>query len=176
MRIHRFEYEHEFPPLCRSYPAAIHGSCCNVEGYTGKCGTYIEQSWCCSYMDAQQEHSHRDDLYDMTTHCDDPGISALHSRPPHPPDTPSVDINYETKSIELRDMHKSSDGISKLEECVTPSVSQNDPRMLRRKTNIHFAAMCWSLFMAGWNDGTTGPLLPRIQDVYHVRIRLRGIQ
>ncbi|KZV63221.1 MFS general substrate transporter [Peniophora sp. CONT] len=31
-----------------------------------------------------------------------------------------------------------------------------------------FAACSWSLFMAGWNDGTTGPLLPRIQEVYHV--------
>ena len=28
--------------------------------------------------------------------------------------------------------------------------------------------LCWSLFLAGWNDGSTGPLLPRIQTVYHV--------
>ncbi|KZT71856.1 MFS general substrate transporter [Daedalea quercina L-15889] len=30
--------------------------------------------------------------------------------------------------------------------------------------------MCLALFLAGWNDGTTGPLLPRIQKVYHVCI------
>ncbi|KAI0032855.1 MFS general substrate transporter [Vararia minispora EC-137] len=34
--------------------------------------------------------------------------------------------------------------------------------------NAQYAALCWSLFMAGWNDGTTGPLLPRIREVYHV--------
>ncbi|KAA1469643.1 MFS general substrate transporter [Dentipellis sp. KUC8613] len=30
------------------------------------------------------------------------------------------------------------------------------------------AAICLSLFLAGWNDGSTGPLLPRIQQVYRV--------
>lgn len=39
----------------------------------------------------------------------------------------------------------------------------------RRRSRIQFVALCWSLFMAGWNDGSTGPLLPRIQEVYHVR-------
>ncbi|KAG6902165.1 hypothetical protein C0995_003639 [Termitomyces sp. Mi166 len=29
-------------------------------------------------------------------------------------------------------------------------------------------ALCVPLFLAGWNDGTTGPLLPRIQSVYNV--------
>ena len=33
---------------------------------------------------------------------------------------------------------------------------------------IQFAVLCWSLFLLGWNDGCTGPLLPRIQEVYHV--------
>ncbi|KAF4611885.1 hypothetical protein D9613_003751 [Agrocybe pediades] len=31
---------------------------------------------------------------------------------------------------------------------------------------IHFAAVCFSLFLSGWNDGSVGPLIPRIQDVY----------
>lgn len=85
-----------------------------------------------------------------------------------------ADTNYEIKSIELQDMQKSEDDVKQLEAGALPStaahsISQTDARMLRRKTNIHFAAMCWSLFMAGWNDGTTGPLLPRMQEVYHVR-------
>jgi hypothetical protein len=33
---------------------------------------------------------------------------------------------------------------------------------------IYFGALCWSFFLVGWNDGSTGPLLPRIQDFYHV--------
>ena len=40
------------------------------------------------------------------------------------------------------------------------------------KTNLHFGALCWCLFLAGWNDGTIGPLLPRVQGVYDVRILL----
>ena len=39
----------------------------------------------------------------------------------------------------------------------------------RRKARIQFATVCWALFLAGWNDGSTGPLLPRMQSVYHVR-------
>ncbi|KAF9010235.1 MFS general substrate transporter, partial [Cyathus striatus] len=33
---------------------------------------------------------------------------------------------------------------------------------------IQFCTLCWTLFLAGWNDGTLGPLLPRIQEVYGV--------
>ena len=33
---------------------------------------------------------------------------------------------------------------------------------------VQFLTLCWTLFLTGWNDGTTGPLLPRIQEVYHV--------
>ncbi|PBK59802.1 MFS general substrate transporter [Armillaria solidipes] len=36
------------------------------------------------------------------------------------------------------------------------------------RVHVQFAALCWSMFLAGWNDGTTGPLLPRIQEVYNV--------
>ncbi|OJT08119.1 hypothetical protein TRAPUB_974 [Trametes pubescens] len=39
---------------------------------------------------------------------------------------------------------------------------------MRRKSRIQFATLCWSIFVAGWNDGTIGPLLPRLQEVYHV--------
>lgn len=34
-----------------------------------------------------------------------------------------------------------------------------------------FAALVWSMFMEGWNDGTNGPLLPAMQRHYHVRHR-----
>ncbi|KAF7319452.1 MFS domain-containing protein [Mycena chlorophos] len=35
-------------------------------------------------------------------------------------------------------------------------------------TRIHTAAMIFAVFLAGWNDGTLGPLIPRIQEVYHL--------
>ena len=41
----------------------------------------------------------------------------------------------------------------------------------RKRANIQFVTLCWTLFLAGWNDGTTGPLLPRIQEVYGVCVR-----
>ena len=40
----------------------------------------------------------------------------------------------------------------------------------RRMARIQFAVLCWVYFLAGWNDGTTGPLLGRIQTVYSVRL------
>lgn len=36
------------------------------------------------------------------------------------------------------------------------------------KTRFQFIALCWTLFLAGWNDGSIGPLLPRIQKFYNV--------
>ncbi|KAA1472111.1 MFS general substrate transporter [Dentipellis sp. KUC8613] len=34
--------------------------------------------------------------------------------------------------------------------------------------NVQFVALCWTQFLAGWNDASTGPLLPRVQAVYNV--------
>lgn len=39
----------------------------------------------------------------------------------------------------------------------------------KKKAYAHFLTLCFTLFLAGWNDGTTGPLLLRIQEYYHVR-------
>jgi len=37
-----------------------------------------------------------------------------------------------------------------------------------RKELLHMGALCWMMFLQGWNDGTAGPMLPRIQEVYEV--------
>ena len=39
---------------------------------------------------------------------------------------------------------------------------------IKWKRRIQFATLCWCFVLEGWNDGSTGPLLPRIQDTYHV--------
>ena len=41
---------------------------------------------------------------------------------------------------------------------------------MRRKEWIQFSALCSAIFVCGWNDGTIGPLLPRLQEVYHVSL------
>lgn len=33
---------------------------------------------------------------------------------------------------------------------------------------IQFLTLCWCIYLVGWNDGSTGPLLPRIQEYYGV--------
>ncbi|KAF4564724.1 hypothetical protein EYR40_010896 [Pleurotus pulmonarius] len=45
---------------------------------------------------------------------------------------------------------------------------QTSPKKQAMTARIQFATLCWCLFLAGWNDGTTGPLLPRIREVYNV--------
>ena len=106
----------------------------------------------------------------------------LSTRVPYPPESPAANTGGGPESIELRDIRKSEDGASasqhgdvtttEAQPAKDPSAAASeaevDPRLLNRKLQIHFATMCSSLFLAGWNDGTTGPLLPRIQEVYHV--------
>lgn len=46
--------------------------------------------------------------------------------------------------------------------------SNLDSNKLAIKAQIQFATLCWNMFLAGWNDASTGPLLPRIRQVYQV--------
>ncbi|KAI0332815.1 MFS general substrate transporter [Cubamyces sp. BRFM 1775] len=50
----------------------------------------------------------------------------------------------------------------------TPAISAAQKAVYERKSWLHFLALCFCVFCNGWNDGTTGPMLPRIQDHYHV--------
>ena len=98
----------------------------------------------------------------------------LISRAPHPPITPASDSGItQAESIELPElMSKQNDAAAAApagEDTRPGNVSEVDVRAQRKKVNIHFFTMCCSMFLLGWNDGTTGPLLPRIQEVYHVR-------
>ena len=62
-------------------------------------------------------------------------------------------------------------GVPPMQDVTSQSASRHELR-----TNIHFTTLCFCLFLVGWNDGTVGPLLPRIQGVYHVSLKrpLRG--
>ena len=37
-----------------------------------------------------------------------------------------------------------------------------------RVARAQFLALCWALFVVGWTDGSTGPLLPKVQTFYGV--------
>ena len=42
------------------------------------------------------------------------------------------------------------------------------PNVAARNEIISLACLCWCIFLAGFNDGTLGPLLPRIQEHFSV--------
>ncbi|KIM36781.1 hypothetical protein M413DRAFT_20429 [Hebeloma cylindrosporum] len=65
----------------------------------------------------------------------------------------------------------SGSGGAEIEDNETTPLVQSDKLLSKkqeRKARIQFLALCWSLFVLGWTDGTVGPLLPRIQEFYDV--------
>lgn len=81
---------------------------------------------------------------------------------------PTPRANYASSKGSLHD------GEVEVTQAVVPSDRGGEtapPEQTRKQImteNIQFVAVCWSMVLAGWNDGTTGPLLPRIQQVYDV--------
>ncbi|KAJ6595845.1 major facilitator superfamily domain-containing protein [Mycena vulgaris] len=64
----------------------------------------------------------------------------------------------------FNDLTASKDGVA-------PNLVQNVVPRLRQhvlRERLQLFALYWCMFLAGWNDGTAGPLIPRIQKVYHV--------
>ena len=75
-------------------------------------------------------------------------------------------------------VHENGSGGEEIEHIETTPLVQSDRLLSKkqeRKARIQFLALCWSLFVLGWTDGTIGPLLPRIQKVYDVCLALKGV-
>ncbi|KAF7316223.1 MFS domain-containing protein [Mycena indigotica] len=75
----------------------------------------------------------------------------------------------------LKDDLIASPPLPQLEGNATPlqlvsSRRQSDLRSREHifRERIQLFALYWCMFTAGWNDGSAGPLIPRIQSVYHV--------
>ena len=100
-------------------------------------------------------------------------LPTVRARSPQPPEpvtpagTEDGDDKSYRKSLEMVESGPAAGSGSQTDEVPTKAVSAVTPAS-RRLARIQFATLCWTLFLAGWNDGTTGPLLPRIQRVYHV--------
>jgi len=48
---------------------------------------------------------------------------------------------------------------------ISTSVKRRNEKLLSR---LQFLTLCWTLFLIGWNDSSTGPLIPRIREFYGV--------
>ena len=82
-------------------------------------------------------------------------------------------------SIELRQVknaHAESDtedlsGVRRDDSKASPTAGDRAQAVspnARKRLEVQYACLCFALFLAGWNDGTNGPLLPRIQRYYNV--------
>ena len=80
------------------------------------------------------------------------------------------------KAQSLKDVEKlpTLTTLCDVDQC-DPDASNALTPAIKWKRRIQFVTLCSCLFVEGWNDGSTGPLLPRIQDRYHVRPQLRQI-
>jgi hypothetical protein len=75
-------------------------------------------------------------------------------------------------------VHENGRGEAEIDDTETTPLIQFDKPLSKkqeRRARIQFLALCWSLFVLGWTDGSVGPLLPRIQQVYDVSPSLKGI-
>lgn len=57
---------------------------------------------------------------------------------------------------------------SSVPAAASAAVPPEERKKQERRAMQCFAALCVSMVMCGWNDGSTGPLLPTIQAHYHV--------
>ena len=90
-----------------------------------------------------------------------PGTSVPHA----PTDSVlSVHRNIHVEEIELSEVN---DQPLEKRSNLDVHVSQTN-KSSKFREKIQFFVLCWTLFLAGWCDSSTGPLLPRIQDTYDV--------
>ncbi|KAG8988461.1 hypothetical protein FRB90_002725 [Tulasnella sp. 427] len=73
-------------------------------------------------------------------------------------------IGEEIQLAPPREVEKDYDEASFVSDARAPEQAQLDVFT----ENIYMVTLCWGALLCGWNDGTIGPLLPRIQDHYHV--------
>ncbi|KAI0346461.1 MFS general substrate transporter [Trametopsis cervina] len=102
-------------------------------------------------------------------------LSIVRARSPHPPEQDHTILgqpNPNKEALDLSELRKEAD--------VTPTDGDEEKASVEAQKEtvksssvrltafLQFACACFTLFLAGWNDGTTGPLLPRMQTNYHV--------
>lgn len=78
---------------------------------------------------------------------------------------------HKVEHVELPEMNeelRSQEQERSVPEQDVSQANKSESSKVTFRARIQFASLCWTLFLAGWSDGSMGPLLPRIQSVYHV--------
>ena len=86
------------------------------------------------------------------------------------PQTVVVDVENAsvTKGIQVLPSTTVSQAPSMRDDGSTVHLTNSQTRRQRRLARVHFAVMCFNFFLNGWNDASTGPLLPTIQRAHNV--------
>lgn len=106
-------------------------------------------------------------------------LETVVSRVPRLPDEEDITIRRDAPKVQAHTtVHPTGDSeandVDLLSRTGTASSVTADqvrlPRShaMRMKGHFMYGSLLGSMFLSGWNDATTGPLLPRIQVVYHV--------
>ncbi|KAG2050038.1 MFS general substrate transporter [Suillus hirtellus] len=88
----------------------------------------------------------------------------------HPTIGPQHNLKESDKHNEGVEMRVGSSASDSGAASVSDMKAQTKRQRLRAR--VQFATVCGSMYLAGWNDGTTGPLLPRIQKVYDLNFTI----
>ncbi|KAI9458666.1 MFS general substrate transporter [Lactarius psammicola] len=74
-----------------------------------------------------------------------------------------------TEDVELSEVNARKPPQERKESVPDIQVAISEPsKSAGLRAKIQFFSLCWTLFLIGWSDSSTGPLLPRIQSVYDV--------
>ncbi|KAF9256760.1 MFS general substrate transporter [Marasmius fiardii PR-910] len=86
------------------------------------------------------------------------------------PESIQLEIHPESASLDVP--HATSRSTTAGQEVETGTTSATTDFIQSKSqiniARIQLAALFWNHFLTGWNDGSIGPLLPRIQEAYHV--------
>ncbi|KAI0767106.1 MFS general substrate transporter [Fomes fomentarius] len=104
-------------------------------------------------------------------------LETVVSRVPRLPDEEDVTVRRDAPKVQTHTtVHPTADSeandaelLSRMGTVSSVTAAQvRRSRAMRMKGHLMYGSLLGSMFLSGWNDATTGPLLPRIQFVYHI--------
>lgn len=101
----------------------------------------------------------------------------LSERTKRPPATESSTERHDKKDLNNLSVYPSeaSPGVAahaNADQTQTTTLRITKTKLQERNGTIQFISLCWCIYLGGWNDGSTGPLLPRLQEHYNVCVRV----